>query len=91
MSSVAAIHIGKNTKPVNWPVWMFKRFCDEGTPLQSPFLQAVRLYWGWQLAQTGWGKLHQLVQLTGFFRSLGIPLPAFNAHFISGLELRKRA
>ena len=25
--------------------------------LQSPFLLAVRLYWGWQFAQTGWGKL----------------------------------
>ena len=25
--------------------------------LQSPFLLAVRLYWGWQFMQTGWGKL----------------------------------
>ena len=54
--------------------------------LQSPFLLAVRLYWGWQFAQTGWGKLHNLAKITGFFESLNIPFPAFNAHFIAGLE-----
>ena len=54
--------------------------------LQSPFLLAVRLYWGWQFAQTGWGKLHSIVKITAFFTSLAIPFPAFNAHFIAGLE-----
>ena len=54
--------------------------------LQSPFLLAVRLYWGWQFAQTGWGKLHNIAKITGFFASLNIPFPAFNAHFIAGLE-----
>lgn len=54
--------------------------------LQSPFLLAIRLYWGWQFAQTGWGKLHNIGKITGFFSSLGIPFPAFNAHFVSGLE-----
>ena len=54
--------------------------------LQSPILLAVRLYWGWQFAQTGWGKMHNIAKITGFFMSLNIPFPAFNAHFISGLE-----
>jgi putative oxidoreductase len=54
--------------------------------LQSPSLLAVRLYWGWQFAQTGWGKLHNIGKITGFFMSLNIPFPAFNAHFVSGLE-----
>ena len=54
--------------------------------LQSPFLLVVRLYWGWQLAQTGWGKLHNIAKITAFFASLNIPFPAFNAHFIAGLE-----
>jgi putative oxidoreductase len=54
--------------------------------LQSPFLLAVRLYWGWQFAQTGWGKLHSIAKITVFFASLNIPFPAFNAHFIAGLE-----
>ena len=54
--------------------------------LQSPMLLAVRLYWGFQFAQTGWGKLHHLQKITDFFASLNIPFPAFNAHFVSGLE-----
>ena len=54
--------------------------------LQSPFLLVVRLYWGWQFAQTGWGKLHNLAKITAYFTSLNIPFPAANAHFIAGLE-----
>ncbi|MGD0361509.1 MAG: DoxX family protein [Bryobacteraceae bacterium] len=54
--------------------------------LQSPFLLVVRLYWGFQMMQTGWGKLHNLAKVTDFFTSLGIPLPALNAPFIVGLE-----
>ena len=54
--------------------------------LQSPFLLAVRLYWGWQFAQTGWSKLHNIDKIIGFFTSLNIPFPAFTAHAIAGLE-----
>jgi putative oxidoreductase len=49
-------------------------------------LLAVRLYWGFQFAQTGWGKLHNLAKITGYFASLNIPFPALSAHFVSGLE-----
>src|SRR6516225_2591148 len=55
--------------------------------LQSPFLLAVRLYWGWQLMQSGWGKLHNLAGVTEFFASLGLPAPHFTAIAISNLEL----
>ncbi len=55
--------------------------------LQSPFLLAVRLYWGWQFAQSGWGKLHHLDKVTDFFTSLNLPLPGITATFVSGLEL----
>lgn len=54
---------------------------------QSPFLLLVRLYWGWQFAQTGWGKLHNLPQITEFFTSLNLPFPAFTAAFVAGVEL----
>ena len=57
-----------------------------GTHLQSPFLLAVRLYWGWQFAQAGWTKLGDLEKVTRFFTQLGIPAPALNALFVSGLE-----
>ena len=55
--------------------------------LQSPFLVAVRLYWGWQFMQSGWGKLHNLAGVTDFFTSLGLPAPHFTAIAISNLEL----
>ena len=54
--------------------------------LGSPFLLAVRLYWGWQFAQAGWGKLHDIGKVIGFFTELGIPAPALNAYFVSALE-----
>ncbi len=54
--------------------------------LQSPFLLAVRLYWGWQFMQTGWGKLTDINKVIGFFIDLGIPAPALNAYFVSALE-----
>jgi putative oxidoreductase len=54
--------------------------------LESPFLLAVRLYWGWQFMQAGWGKLHDIGKVIGFFTELGIPAPVLNAYFVSALE-----
>ena len=53
---------------------------------QSPFLLLVRLYWGWQLIESGWGKLHHLDKVTEFFTSLALPMPAQTAVAISCLE-----
>ncbi|MES1194399.1 MAG: DoxX family protein, partial [Opitutus sp.] len=47
--------------------------------LQSPLLLVIRLYWGWQFAQTGWGKLTHLERTAGYFESLHIPMPKINA------------
>jgi putative oxidoreductase len=57
-----------------------------GNSLQSPLLLAVRLYWGWQFIQTGWGKLHNIPHVTQFFMSLGIPLPGLNAWVVALME-----
>lgn len=57
-----------------------------GSSLQSPFLLAVRMYWGWQFMETGWGKLTDIGKVIVFFTDLGIPAPALNAYFVSGLE-----
>ena len=55
--------------------------------VQPIFLLAVRLYWGWQLIESGWGKLHNLSKVTEFFASLNLPMPAQMAVFISSVEL----
>lgn len=65
---------------------LYATFCNVAAKLCSPLLLAVRLYWGWQFIQTGWGKLHSLAKVTDFFTSLNIPFPALNAHFVAGLE-----
>lgn len=54
--------------------------------LQSPFLLFVRLYWGLQLAQNGWGKLHNLGRVSEFFSSLGLPAPGPTAAFVATVE-----
>lgn len=54
--------------------------------LQSPLLLAIRLYWGWQFAQSGWGKLHRLPQVTEFFTSLNLPAPHFTALMVGLIE-----
>jgi putative oxidoreductase len=54
--------------------------------LQSPFLLLLRLYWGWQLAQSGWGKLHHLSNVGEYFSTLGLPMPAQMAVFIACVE-----
>ena len=54
--------------------------------LQSPFLLLIRLYWGWQLVQSGWGKLHHLSNVGEYFATLGLPMPAQMAVFIACVE-----
>ena len=61
-------------------------FLCAASACQSPFLLAVRLYWGWQFWQSGWGKLMDIPKVTGYFTSLGVPFPGLNAHFIALLE-----
>ena len=62
-------------------------FTTATSSTQSLVLLAIRLYWGWQFYMTGKGKFADISKVVGFFTSLGIPAPALNAYFVSGLEL----
>jgi putative oxidoreductase len=62
-------------------------FLRAANACQSPFLLAIRLYWGWQFWQAGYGKLTSIPKVTEYFASLGLPAPALNAYFISLLEV----
>ncbi len=55
--------------------------------LQSPLLLAIRLYWGWQLCQDGYGKLTHLDKVTDFFTTLSLPAPHATAIFVGLVEL----
>jgi putative oxidoreductase len=64
------------------------RFVAVASSLQSPFLLLfVRLYWGWEFAEDGWGKLHSLDKVTEYFGSLNLPMPGPTALFVSIVEL----
>src|SRR2546425_11298663 len=65
---------------------LYGRLIDLLNHMHSPFLLFVRLYWGWQFWQAGWGKLQDISKPIGFFTELGIPFPVFNAWFVSLLE-----
>ena len=66
---------------------IYDKFVAAVSHTQSLFLLFVRVYWGWQLAQNGWGKLHNLDNVTQFFASLGLPAPGPTAFFVSSFEL----
>src|SRR5215470_14967742 len=57
----------------------------EGVSWVGPL--AVRLSLVAVFFDTGWGKVHNLAQVTSFFTELGIPFPAAQAAFVSGVEL----
>jgi putative oxidoreductase len=54
--------------------------------LQSPFLLLLRIYFFWQLFQTGQGKLAHIDKISDYFVSLGIPLPILNAYLAGATE-----
>jgi len=54
--------------------------------LKSPFLFVFRAYWGWEFFRSGRNKLDNIEGIVDYFATLGIPAPAFNAHFVSWLE-----
>jgi putative oxidoreductase len=54
--------------------------------LQNPLLLAIRLYWGWQFEQDGWGKLMHLDKVTDFFTTLNLPAPHMTAILVALVE-----
>jgi putative oxidoreductase len=46
-----------------------------------------RLAVGLLFLSTGWGKVHNIEKVTGFFEKLGIPAPGFNAVLVGYSEL----
>jgi putative oxidoreductase len=62
-------------------------FASMASRAQSPLLLLIRLYWGWQFAQDGWGKLTHLDRVAQFFASLSLPAPGMMALMVAFVEL----
>ena len=46
----------------------------------------TRISVGWIFVESGWGKLHNLEKVIGFFTDLGIPFPTAQAPMVAGIE-----
>ena len=57
------------------------------TPLQWLAPLFARIVVGWVFLLSGWGKLHNLPQVTENFIGWGIPFPHILTPFVSGVEL----
>ena len=66
---------------------LYGRFCATLDWLQNPLLLAIRLYWGFQFVQDGWGKLTHVDKVTDFFTTLGLPAPHMTALMVALVEL----
>ena len=73
-------------RPMGLILRLYRRFQLMSARLESPFLLLVRVYWGWQFAQSGWGRLHNIDRAAGFFASLNLPAPHFTVIAVSLLE-----
>ena len=66
---------------------LYAQYVRGVTLLQPLLLLGIRGYWGYQFALTGLGKLNNVERVTGYFESLGIPLPELNVYMAGGTEL----
>lgn len=73
-----------NFKP--FTVW-YGHYLSLLAHMQSVFLLVIRMYWGWQFFQAGFGKFMNFEKVVGFFASLNIPMPAINAVMAAGTEM----
>jgi putative oxidoreductase len=65
---------------------LYSAFASSLARLQSPLLLAIRLDWGFQFTQDGWGKLTHLDKVTEFFTSLNLPAPHMTALGVASIE-----
>jgi putative oxidoreductase len=65
---------------------LYLTFAKMAAWLTPVALLLIRLAWGWELIESGWGHLTHLQQTTDFFQSLGIPMPKANAIISGSME-----
>ena len=74
------------SKMIDHVLGLYRRLGPVFGCAQAGLLLAVRLYWGIQFAQHGWGKLSHLDRTGHFFASLNLPVPAPTALFVALVE-----
>jgi putative oxidoreductase len=71
---------------MDW-IALFRRFMRKIAAVLAWVPPTVaRLTLGWIFLQSGWGKLHDLPKVIGYFSDLGIPAPQIQAPLAAGTE-----
>jgi len=79
--------MSKPNNPITAAIaWLYDLLVLAGNHLQSPLLLFMRIVWGGQLIQAGWGKLMHIDKPIGYFTDLGIPFPVENAWLVAFTE-----
>ena len=65
---------------------IYDKFASIAGRAECALLLAIRLYWGFQFAQDGWGKLTHLARVADFFASLNLPAPGMTALAVGSIE-----
>lgn len=66
---------------------MYLQFRNLASHLRSPVLLLMRLAWGIESAQAGWGHLHDIAGTTKNFEGWGVPMAHFNVYVAGSTEL----
>lgn len=66
---------------------LYQRVASAFGCAQTGLLLAIRIYWGLQFMQDGYGKLTHLARVTEYFTSLNLPAPHATAFFVGLVEL----
>jgi putative oxidoreductase len=69
------------------PVTAYRWLLRISNYLQPAVLLIIRLAWGWELYESGYGHLTHIKDTADFFTSLGIPHPVANAYISGTTEL----
>jgi putative oxidoreductase len=66
--------------------FIYGKFASIAGRAECALLLAIRLYWGFQFAKDGWGKLTHLARVADFFASLNLPAPGMTALAVGSIE-----
>lgn len=66
---------------------LYNRFTGGAEYLQSAVLLMLRVTWGWQLLESGYGHLTHVQKTVEAFRGWGVPLPEVNVYISGSTEL----
>jgi putative oxidoreductase len=65
----------------------YNHFACSATYLQSAILLILRLSWGWQLAESGYGHLTHIAKTIEAFQGWGVPFPHLSVYVSGCTEL----